>query len=230
MSFTDPAVLYHIRIFEGIPLDVVTSVFETATFKSYKKDEFLFDEGSFPKHLICIISGKIKVFQLGVDGKEQIVHMIKSGDIMGHRAICAEDSFSCSAVAIDDTKVVLIPKSVFLELMNSNPKLGLRIAQLLANELKDAETKITHMAQDSVKLRLAFTLMELIKNYGFKNDQKTLNINMTREDLSALVGTTRESITRVLHDFDQDNIIELKGRQIIIPSVDPIQRFIKASH
>ena len=148
---------------------------------------------------------------------------------MAHRAICAEDVFSGSAIAMEDSSVLLIPKLLFLRLIGSNAKLGLRVLQLLAEELKDAELKITQMAQSSVKTRLAHTLLELIRNYGFKSDRLTLNISITRENLAAMAGTSRESVTRILHEFQESGIIKLKGRQIQIPGEERVKKFIRES-
>lgn len=218
-----------IHVFAELSREELAQISRESQRKLYKKSEIVFREGSIPRYLYAVLHGKIKVSQLGNDGREQIVHLIKSGDIMAHRAICAEDVFSGSAIAMEDSSVLLIPKLLFLRLIGSNAKLGLRVLQLLAEELKDAELKITQMAQSSVKTRLAHTLLELIRNYGFKSDRLTLNISITRENLAAMAGTSRESVTRILHEFQESGIIKLKGRQIQIPGEERVKKFIRES-
>ncbi|MBP7822092.1 MAG: Crp/Fnr family transcriptional regulator [Saprospiraceae bacterium] len=183
-------------------------------YKFYKRGEELFKEGTYPKGLFCVQSGKIKVSQIGPDGKEQIVHLISSGNIMGHRAIFSDDHYSCSAIAMEDSHVCFIPKADFSKMLDTNPKLVLKIAHLLSVELKEAEQKITFMAQQPVKERLAQVLNKLIDRYGFKEDNCTINLTIKREDIANLAGTSRETATRLLYDLQHLNIIELSGKYI----------------
>lgn len=182
----------------------------------FKRGEMLFREGTFPKGLYCVESGKIKVFQIGADGKEQIVHLIHDGNVMGHRAIFSEDSYSCSAIAMEDSHVCFIPTSDFHKILEISPKLLLKIAHLLSVELKEAEQKITQMAQQPVKDRLLQVIRSLADNYGFKEDKATINLIIKRDDLASLAGTTRETATRLLHEFQEQKIIELVGKHIKI--------------
>lgn len=182
----------------------------------YKKGEALFQEGAHPRGLFCVQSGKIKVAQSGSDGKEQIVHLIHDGNTMGHRAIFGDDIFSCSAVAMEDSHVCFIPKNPFYKMVESNSKLAINIAQLLSNELKDAERKITNTAQRPMKDRVAEALLILKKNYGFEEDLQTLNIKIKREELANIAGTTRETVTRILYEFQEQNILFLIGKKIKI--------------
>jgi len=134
--------------------------------------------------------------------------------VMGHRAILSEDKYSCSAVAMEDSHVCFIPKAPFYSMVEQNSKLALKIAHLLSDELKEAEQKITHTSQHPVKDRLAQALLYLKQNYGFESDQATLNVTIKREDLANLVGTTRETATRLLYEFQENKLIELVGKKI----------------
>ena len=208
--------LRQIRILEHLTQEEIAFLDKNKQCKVYKKSELVFKENSFPKALFCVFEGKVKVFQSGHDGKEQIVHLIGKGDIMGHRALCGGDRFSCSGVAMEDSRICLIPREVFMQLIHVSPKLSFRIAELLADELKEAEMKITHMAQSSVRSRLASVLLGLIDSFGYKADQKTLNVHLSREDLATLAGTTRETVTRMLKDLTTLGAIQIQGKNIQI--------------
>lgn len=185
----------------------------------YKKGEELFHEGSYPRGLYCVQSGKIKVMQTGTDGKEQIVHLIHDGNIMGHRAILSDDTYSCSAIAMEDSHVCFIPKAPFYQMVENNSKLALKIAHLLSDELKEAEQKITHTAQHPVKDRVAQALLILKKNYGMEADEQTINVVVKREELANLAGTTRETATRLLYELQDQKIIELNAKKIKLINV-----------
>lgn len=181
-----------------------------------KKGEILFEQGSRPRGLYCVNRGKLKVVRTGSEGKEQIVHLAGPGDIMGYRAILGSDKYSCSGIAIENSLVCFIPADIFVSLVENNPRLALQVMQLFSKELREAEKDIADIAQKPVRERLAQTLLLLKGTYGFERDELTLNIKITREDIAGIVGTTRETATRLLQDFKDEKIIELKEKKIRI--------------
>lgn len=201
-------------IFKDLGANEMSQIDEGKKVLFFKRGDQLFSEGAYPKGLFCVKSGKIKVFQMGADGKEQILHLIHDGNVMGHRAIFSEDKYSCSAIAMEDSQVCFIPKADFSEILENNPKLILNIAHLLSVELKEAEQKITQMAHQPVKDRVMLVLVNLIENYGFKEDNETINLIIKREDIANLAGTTRETATRFLYELQEQAIIELVGKYI----------------
>lgn len=203
-------------IFNELSQDEIGKLDQIKHCQFYKKGEILFHEGAYPRGLYCVQSGKIKITQTGVDGKEQIVHLIHDGDVMGHRAILSEDTYSGTAVAMEDSHVCFIPKAPFYSMAETSSKLALKITHMLSNELREAEQKITHTAQRPVRDRIAQCLLILKKNYGVEPDGATINMIIKREDLANLAGTTRESATRLLYDLQEQKIIELVGKKIKI--------------
>ncbi|MEO8663976.1 MAG: Crp/Fnr family transcriptional regulator [Ignavibacteria bacterium] len=182
----------------------------------FEKGETIFNEGNLPHGLYCINNGRIKIFQSGSDGKEQIIRLVKDGDIMGYRALISGEGYSASAVAIEDSKVCLIPKNVFFELLTSNSDITTKVMKLLAHELKEAEDKITELAQKPVIERLAEALLMLKEYYGYEKDDNSLNITVTREEIANIIGTATETTIRLLSDLRKQGIIELDGKKIKI--------------
>lgn len=184
--------------------------------KIIDKGETIFQEGAFAKGIFCIEKGKFKLWQLAADGKDQILHFAKEGDVMGYRASLSGDLYSCSATALEKSQICYIPKDVFVQLVGKNSKLALEIIHLFSNELKKIESNLTKFTQRPVKERVAQSLVLLKNKYGFEADQKTINISIKREDLANMAGTTRETATRVLYHLQEMNIIRLVGKKIII--------------
>ncbi len=196
-------------------------------YANYKKGQLVFQEGSYPRGLYCVFSGKLKITQTGVDGKEQIIHLAKQGDTLGYRAILSGDKYSCSALALENASLCFIAKDVFYSLVEKNAGVALQIINLFSKELKDAERKITSFAQNSIKERLAQSLLLLKENYGLENDGYTINASVTREEIANITGTTRETAIRNLFELNDDGIIELKGKKIKIIS---LQELIKTAN
>lgn len=210
-------------IFKHMLPGSMNTIEQSKVCQQYKKGEIIFHEGSLPRGLYCVLSGKIKVVQTGLDGKEQILHLVHDGHVMGHRALLANDTYSCTAIAIEDASVCFIPKRSFFELAAQHPEFALHIAQILAEELRKAELKITSTAQRPVKERLALALLDLSEKYGFMADHKTIDIDVKRLDLANLAGTTRETATRFLHELQEQAIVSLSGKRICIENFQALQ-------
>lgn len=181
---------------------------------TYKKGQLIFNEGARPQGLYCVNEGKIKVFKTGDDGKEQILRLEKPGSILGYRSILSGDSYSASATALEESKICFIPKSVVLSILDHNSALSFQVMKLLSHDLRNAEERITALAQKPVRERLAEALLFIKETYGFEADGQTINIMLTREELANIVGTATETLIRLLADFKSDKLVELEGKKI----------------
>jgi CRP/FNR family transcriptional regulator len=152
----------------------------------------------------------VKIFKRGDEGKEQIIHIAKSGEMVGFRSMFTEEPYKVSAEALEESNICFIGKEDFLNLMDTNPVLRNGIIKELSKELADRADFITNMAQKSVRERLAFTMLILID--VFDNQP----INLSREDLANFVGTATETLIRLLKDFKEEGIIEVQTRKIFV--------------
>lgn len=184
----------------------------------YKKNQPLFIEGSFPRGVFCLNQGKVKVFTRGDEGKEQIIHIAKAGDVIGFRSMFSGEPYKVSASTLEESNICFIGKDDFLMMMDNNPTLRNGIIKELSKELGDRAQFITNMAQKSVRERLAFSLLILADIYGEEE------INLTREDMANFVGTATETLIRLLKDFKEDQIIEIHTRKLQIVNRDKLLR------
>ena len=188
----------------------------------YLRGQTIFNEGNQPIGLFCINTGKVKLSQAGFEGKEQIIRLAKDSDILGYRALISGEAYSATATVIEDSKICLIPKEVFYELLQHNSKLTSGIMKLLADELKDAEDKITNIAQKPVLERLAEALLMLKEYYGVEDNDNSLNITITREEIANIVGTATETVIRLMSDLRKEGMIKLDGKRIKIVKSDAL--------
>lgn len=182
----------------------------------YKKNQPLFIEGSYPRGVFCIISGKVKVFSTGETGKEQIIRIAGAGDVVGFRALFSEEPYRLSATTLEESSIFFIKIEDFLELVHSQPELLQAVLRELSKESGERADFIKAMAQKTVRERLAIVLLVLESIY--KDDL----INLSREDLANFVGTATETLIRLLKDFKDENLIEVQGRKIKLIDVDKI--------
>ena len=190
----------------------------------FPKGQPVFNEGSYPLGIYGIDKGKVIVEDSGDDGKMQILRLAKAGDLLGYRALFCHEKYNASAVAIEDSNLVFIPKDVFFEVLSSNMKLAMGIIQLLTNDLKQAENHLTELAQRPVRERLARGLLFLKETYGFEENSDTINVLLTREEIADLVGTATETTIRLLSDFKSEEIIGFVGKKIRIIDQNKLKR------
>jgi CRP-like cAMP-binding protein len=180
------------------------------------KGQVLFLQDTKPHGLYCIKKGKIKIFRRGSEGKEQIVRLAADADVVGYRALLSEESYQCGAAALEETTLCYVPRQALKQIMENNVNIYKKMISLLSNDLKNAESKISELAQKPVRERVAETLMVLKNKYGLEADGATLNVVLSREELANLVGTATESLIRILSDFKKEGIIELDQKKIRI--------------
>jgi CRP/FNR family transcriptional regulator len=181
-----------------------------------RKDQVLFHEGTTPLGLYCIEEGKIKLNMIGSDGREQIVKLMKSGEIVGYRALMSGDYYSATATAIEETTVCLIPKQIIDKMILNSDKFLKELIRKLSTDLAQAQQTVTSIAHKSLKQRVAEAIIQLKEIYGFENDGQTIAVVLSREEIAGVVGTATESIIRQLSDLKREGLIELEGKRIRI--------------
>lgn len=203
-------------VFQALSDEELAGVNQHKACACYKKGQFIFTENGLPMALYCVHSGKVKITRTGLDGKEQIVRLAKAGDILGYRAIVTNERYQCSAIAIEDASLCIIDKNYFFETMEKNSKFSFEILKKIGNDLKTAESQIVSLSQKNIRERMAEALLFLKATYGFEDDQQTLNVSFSREEIADFAGTSTESAIRLLSEFSQDQLIERDGKKIKI--------------
>ena len=183
--------------------------------ETYKRGSIVYQEGNRMKGFCCVQSGIIKIYQTGFDGKEQIIRFAKPGDIIGYRSVVSNEPACTTTEVIEEAVLCLIPTEILLNLVKTNGNFAVELMKLTCKELGEANSYITDIAQKTVKERLAEILIHLDDEFGV-DSQGVLNISLTREELSNIVGTATESIIRLLSEFKSQAYIEINGRKIKI--------------
>jgi CRP-like cAMP-binding protein len=202
-------------IFKHLSGDEIDKINFEKDFRKYRRGDILYHEGNRISGFYCISSGIIKVYKTGLDGKEQIIRFAKPGDIIAYRSVLSNEPACTTAKVIEDCQVCFIPSEILVSFIKSNPSFALELMKLTCHELGEANSYITDIAQKTVRERLAEVILKLVDDFGL-DEQKNLNISLTREELANIVGTATESVIRLLSEFKSDKLVELNGRKIRI--------------
>ncbi|WP_420386738.1 Crp/Fnr family transcriptional regulator [Roseivirga sp.] len=188
------------------PADTVSEEFDE---DFYVKGQTVFSEGNTPHGLYFVKSGRVKVFRFGGDGKEQILTIASGGKFLGYKDLLAKRRYSTSAMALEDSVLLFIPKQDFFRIFNSSEGSGFFI-NLLCKDLVEAERKMVSLAYTPVRGRLAEGLLELKEAYQ-DHEHK---IELSREDLANFIGTAKETVIRLLSEFKSEHLINIQGKYI----------------
>jgi len=187
------------------------------TIKKVNAKEALFEEGNLPRNLYFVKSGKIKTIKTNEYGKELIVTIYKAGDFIGYASLISGEKYGFGAVAMETSEVSLIPKDDFLKLLFANRDVSSRLIKILANNIAEKEEQLLNLAYSSVRKRVANALVALHQN---QSDNK--GIGILRDDLARIVGTAKESVIRMLTEFKEDGLIEIKNGVIKVKQLEKL--------
>jgi CRP-like cAMP-binding protein/CheY-like chemotaxis protein len=189
---------------------VINNIEQLSNFKAVKKfdkKETIYSEGDTPNYIYLLNSGKVKTFKTNEAGKEYITEIFKDGDFFGYSCFFDAQFHQESAVAIENSEVVLIPREDFYTFLFSNCDESLKFIRLMAEKLLDADEKLLEMAYNSARKRVAEALLLISEKYRDQENGDGL-INMNRENISAIAGIAPESVSRNLSDFRDEGLIQ----------------------
>lgn len=204
-------------VFCDLSFDHLQDINSAKTTNHYKPHQVIFYEGNQPYGLYCVSSGKVKIFKMDADGHQQIVRLAAPGDIMGYRCLLAGQPYTSSAETLEEANICFIDKKTFFHVLDTHPITASHVMTLLATDLGRAERQIANMVHKNIRERLAELFLVFKNKYGEKTKQGVkLNISLTREEIAELIGTTQESVIRLISEFKQDNLITVTGREITL--------------
>jgi CRP-like cAMP-binding protein len=223
MSKCEQCIVRELSSLKALNKDELIKLAECKTSYTIKKGEPIFEEGETVNGIYCVNVGVCKLSKLSPNGKDQIVRLVKSGELLGQRSMISDEPANLSAVALEDMEVCFIPKSEVLNMFDNNNKFSMNLMKTICGDLKETSDHMISISQKTVKERLAETLIYLDETFG-KNEDGSLRIQLSREELAGMIGTATESCIRLLSDFNKIGLIKLIGKKIIIKDMNKLRR------
>ena len=197
------------------------------TLQNYKKNEVIHCEGETPTHLMCLLSGKVKIYKDGVGGRSQIIRMIKPVEYFGYRPYFAKTDYGTSASPFEPPLDCQIPMTSVLTQLTQNNDLAMFFIKQLSVDLGIADERTVNLTQKHIRGRLAESLLFLKESYGLEEDGSTLSIYLSREDLANLSNMTTSNAIRTLSQFATERLITIDGRKIKIIDEEKLKKISK---
>jgi len=209
--------LAKISLFRDLPEEDLQVISGLARVRNYKKNMIIFMEGEPGEALYFIISGKVKIFKMTEDGREQILHILQDGDVFAEVVLIDRGPYPATAEIIEAGQIGMLMNDDLENLLRKNADISLKLLKIMSKRLRLAQIQVRDLALKDTYGRLASMLLMLAKDHGEETGCGIkIDLPLSRQELANLIGTTRETVTRILGDFKKFKCIELDKQAIII--------------
>lgn len=188
--------------------------------RQFKKNQVIYYEGDRGNGLYIVISGKVKTSKLAEDGRELITGLHTADQYLGIQALLADEAYSETATALEDSQLCLIPKEQLEEMLNLYPDVSRQFIKLMAGQIRENEEMLLQLAYHSVRKKLADAILRLFRQL----DTTDKGLKISREDLAALAGMATETVSRTLSDFRSEGLIDKSGGAIRVLDLQRLER------
>ncbi len=188
------------------------------------------EEGEICDSLFLIREGIVKLSKITNDGKEQILHILAKGDLFGDTNLFSELESNYTATALSDTKICILSKAKFDEVIKRNPDILIKIVKSLSQRLVSVEELAKVLSTKNVESRISELLIKLITEHGYvTNNEYYIKLPISKSDMANYCGITRETMSRKLSKLENEQIIELRGnREIVIKDINSLKALVCA--
>lgn len=200
-------------LFQGLPVHELGEIEKIAIEKSYGKDETIFFEGDEGTGFFMVLEGRVKIFKMSLQGKEQILHIFGEGEPFGEVPVFHGQPFPASAETLLKSRLLYFPRKEFIDLVTRSPSIALNMLAVLSMRLRRFTVQIENLSLKEVPARLASYLLYLAEEQG-RADRVELAIS--KGQLASLLGTIPETLSRIFAKMSEEGLIEVQGRTILL--------------
>jgi CRP/FNR family transcriptional regulator len=205
--------LSHLDLFKGLTVEQLDAIARIVSGKEYKKGQIIFSEGDEGEGFYLVISGRVKVYKLSPEGKEQIMHIFGPGKPFAEVPVFGGSRYPANAEAMDRCKLFFFPKKAFISLIQENPSLAMNMLASLSQRLKQFSNLIETLSLKEVPGRLASYLLYLSDKNGSIDEFK---LDIAKSQLASLLGTIPETLSRIFAKMANKEIVKINGPEVTI--------------
>jgi len=202
-----------IPLFNGLPDEQLLDLNSIGVEKRFKRGGTIFSEGQPALGFYVVLSGRVKIFKLSPDGKEQILHVFGPGEPFGEVPVFEGKRFPAHAVALEDSTACFYPRDSFVGLIKSNPSLALNMLAVLSRRLRTFAALVDNLALKEVPGRIAAHLLYLSDRQGTANQ---VELDVPKNQLAGMLGTIPETLSRIFAKMATRGFIQLEGPRITL--------------
>ena len=202
-----------IPLFNGLPEDQLSAIRQIAVEKQFDKGQTIFSEGDETKGFFVVVDGRVKIYKVSSEGKEQILHIFEAGQSFGEVTVFTGQQLPANAQTLSKTRILLFPRSAFVDLITANPSLALNLLAIMSKKLRQFAAQIENLSLKEIPARLASYLIYLAEEQGTEDAVK---LNVSKGQLASLLGTIPETLSRIFAKLSGQNLIRVEGPRITL--------------
>ncbi|MCG7408310.1 Crp/Fnr family transcriptional regulator [Paenibacillus sp. ACRRX] len=219
-----------VPIFQSLSDEEIMKIARRTRHIQYRKGQMLLNEGEKSDKLFIVNYGQVKVSKFTMDGKEQILYLLTSGDFFGELHLFNPDeTHNFSVYALEDTEICLITKAAMDRIMEDNSGISIKLLTAVTQRLAHTENLAQNLATKNPDVRIAYMILEFCQKFGKPNKEGVLiELPISREEVASYVGVTRETISRKFSKFEKLGFISLCGnKQLLVKNEKALRRYIQ---
>jgi CRP/FNR family transcriptional regulator len=199
-------------LFTGLSKTQYEALARIAIRRSFRKRERVFSEGDEGTGFYMVVEGRVKIFKVSAEGKEQILHLFGPGESFGEVSVFTGRGFPADAVTALQTTLLFFPRMAFSALIQKDPALALNMLGQLSMRLRHFADLIEDLSLKEVPGRLAKYLLYL----SSKDGDREMALDISKGQLASVLGTIPETLSRILAKMHRQGLIRLRGARILI--------------
>jgi CRP/FNR family cyclic AMP-dependent transcriptional regulator len=209
--------LRHIPLFAGLAEEDLRLVSDLGSVRSYERGMTIFRENDPGDSLHIVLLGTVKICRLARDGREKTLAFVGEGEFFGEMALLDGGARSAMAQALEPARTLAIYRSDFAELLKNRPHISLEVIRVLSCRLRQTNAQLMDTIFRNARSRAAKALVELGQKHGATLPAGVrITLKLTHQELANLVGTARETISRILVEFQDEGLVQADGRRLVV--------------
>ncbi|WP_338825293.1 Anaerobic regulatory protein [Moorella humiferrea] len=218
--------LRQVPVFADLSPEELQHIASLALVRRYRKNMYIFMQGEPGDAIYFVKKGAIKLFQVLEDGREKILHFVREGEIFAEVLLFEGGPYPATAETLEDSEVGIIRNADMERLLSRHGEMAVKIIKVMSRRLRRAQEHIRDLALKGAYGRLASTLLQLAKDYGTpRGDGVTIELNLSQQELASLIGTSRETVARILSDFKRLGAVGVERQRITILSPQKLKNW-----
>jgi CRP/FNR family cyclic AMP-dependent transcriptional regulator len=218
--------LRNIPVFEDLAPADLALISQVTIERRFRKNGTIFMEGDPGEGFHYIRSGKVKVVKMAADGREHIINILGPGEVFAEVLLFNDAPYPATAVAVEDSAIGIIRNSDLEAVLIGHPRIAVHVIKVMSKKLLFAQMKIKSLAFSDSNAKIAQALENLARRHGKKTGRGLeIAIDITRQDVANLTGTTRETVSRVFTIMKKDKVLDDDERRIIVLDIDGLRQY-----
>jgi len=201
-----------IPLFKGLAKEQLDEVVNSIADQTFDRGQTVLSEGEAAEGFFVLVQGKVKIFKLSTEGKEQILHFVGQGESFGEVPMFSGGRFPANAETIEKSRIFFFPRAAFLDLIGADPTLAMNMLAELSKRLRQMTRLVEELSLKEVPSRLAAYILYL----SSENESDDVGLDITKGQLASLLGTIPETLSRILGKMSAQEVISVQARKLKI--------------